>query len=228
MCNATKQTDQLPLWFKAGDRRSAQQGSATAGFRFPGKKLYQSIPIFAVSRSAGPIRHEMISPLADDFVHNLASQTGESEVSARIVVCQPRVIKTKQVQNSCVEVVDMHGTIHDVQTVFVGCAVHESRLNLRILRPDRVSSKATGPGPPGGLVAGLKKDRWISMVTSCVLNDRHHRPWSLLGRLSVRRWHPSRRPSSTPHRYTRATSLPRLSNHRQDIGRPPSACNSLH
>jgi hypothetical protein len=70
-------------------------------------------------------------------VHHVSVHVGESEVAARHAVGQLFVIEAQQLQDSRVQVVDVHPVLHGLEAEFVGGPVHLATFHPATGEPHR-------------------------------------------------------------------------------------------
>ena len=75
---------------------------------------------------------------SEDGFDDLAVNVGQPEVAAPVSEGQPRVIETEQMQNRCVEVVDVDFVFRDLHTIIISLAVGHPAADSCPGQPGRV------------------------------------------------------------------------------------------
>src|ERR1041384_8425099 len=73
----------------------------------------------------------------EDGLHNLPKVVGEAEVAAVLAVGQFLVIEAQRVENTGVQVMDMHWVFNSLPAEFVGAAIDRAALDAASGQPGR-------------------------------------------------------------------------------------------
>ena len=71
----------------------------------------------------------------EHFVNNLAMHVGQTEVSSGVAIRETFVVKAQQMQDRCVQVVNVHSVLNGLETEFVRGAVHHSAADAAARHP---------------------------------------------------------------------------------------------
>ena len=75
------------------------------------------------------MRRRLTGELGDQVVQNVATDIGETEITTTISIGEFGVIDAHEIQDSCMNVVDMNRLFHRLETEFVSRAVDCSALD---------------------------------------------------------------------------------------------------
>src|SRR5262249_2663090 len=77
--------------------------------------------------------------LGEQLLNHVSINVGEAEVAAAVVKRELLMIQTKQVENRCVPIVDVHRLFDRLVAEFVGRAVGQAALDAAAGHPDRIA-----------------------------------------------------------------------------------------
>src|SRR5262249_2305079 len=73
----------------------------------------------------------------ENFANDVTADIGEPELPALEEIRQLLVIDPEEMQDGCLEVVNMGSTFHDIKTIVVRTSMHVSRLDTAATHPKR-------------------------------------------------------------------------------------------
>src|SRR5210317_1173929 len=85
----------------------------------------------------------------------MAMNISEPEISPLVFECQSFMVNTKQVQDCCMKIVNMHASLGDTVGIVIRLAVGHARLDSATGKPDREISRMMIPSKIGSVEFSL-------------------------------------------------------------------------
>ena len=82
----------------------------------------------------------------DDFVHHISVNIGQTKITARVTICEPRVIETHQMKNGRVQIVNGGDILDCLEAELIGCSIAAGCLDARPrdIRVSQIDTDETG------------------------------------------------------------------------------------